>query len=135
MRESRTEEPYSILKPLEGTTSSDMIYNILLFLDASPLTLLVGAPDNTNDLVKFLEGILSSFLGYLVTDNERIRHMACTVARKLMTDGAVAIHRRVDVSEVEVFKQTFWKTSLVSLIPFLACTTRPGCVALSAPVL
>jgi neurofibromin 1 len=114
MRESHSDEPYPILKPLEVATSSDMIYNILLFLDASPLTLLAGAPDNTDDWVKFFESTLTSFLIYLVTDDEQIRHMTCTVARKLMTEGTTAIYHRVEIAEMKVFKQTFWRTSLVS---------------------
>jgi neurofibromin 1 len=114
IRESYSEEPYPILKPLEVTSSSDMIYNILLFLDASPLTLLVGAPDKPDEWIKFFEGTLAHFLNYLITDDERIRHMTCTVARKLMTEGTIAIHRRIEAAEVGVFKQTFWKTSSVS---------------------
>jgi neurofibromin 1 len=108
------------LKPLEVATSSDMMYNILLFLDASPLTLLVGAPHKADEWVKFFEGTLTSVTNYLITDNERIRRMTCTVARKLMTEGTSAIHRRIDESEAEIFKRTFWKTSLVtSFLPYL----------------
>ena len=93
-----------------------MIYNIMLFLDASPLTLLVGAPNDPFDWIQFFETTLTSFLSYLVTDDERIRHMTSTVARKVMTQGTNSMWKRISGAEVGLFRQNFWKSTSVVLM-------------------
>ncbi|KAG9237075.1 hypothetical protein BJ875DRAFT_533185 [Amylocarpus encephaloides] len=115
-RDSYPDEQYTILKPLEVTTSSEMIYHILVFLDASPRTLLVGAPENAFDWIQFFEATLSSFIGYLITDDERIRHMTSTVARKLMTEGSISLWNRIQTADIGMFKYNFWKATSVVLI-------------------
>ncbi|KAF4630487.1 hypothetical protein G7Y89_g7653 [Cudoniella acicularis] len=115
-RDSYPDEEYTLLKPLEATGSMDMIYQILLFLNASPMTLLVGVSENAFDWIQFFETTLTSFVGYLVTDDERIRHMTSTVARKLMTEGATCLWGKIQGGETAVFKFNFWRSTSIILM-------------------
>jgi neurofibromin 1 len=110
-RNSYPDEQYTLLKPLEITTSSYMISSILVFLDASPLTLFIGAPDSGAEWITFFEDVVASCMTYLVTDNESIRYLANTVARKIMTDGAVALWRKSQILGTGTFKYNFWKST------------------------
>jgi len=86
-----------------------MLYTILLFLDASPLTIFVGAPDNSAEWALFFEEVFKSFIEYLVTDDERIRYLTNSVARKIMTDGALGHNSQSAGSES--FTKNFWKST------------------------
>ena len=88
-----------------------MVYSILLFLDASPLTIFIGAPDNGAEWTNFYEDIFRSFMGYLVTDNEKIRYLTNTVARKIMTEGSVSLWRKSQSLGSETFAYNFWKST------------------------
>jgi neurofibromin 1 len=88
-----------------------VIYNILVFLDASPLTLFMGAPNNGADWAHFFEDIFSSFMAYLITDDDRIRCLTHTVARKIMTDTSVSLWRKSQSVGSQTFKQNFWKST------------------------
>ena len=88
-----------------------MVYNILLFLDASPLTIFIGAPENGAEWTNFFEDIFRSFMGYLVTDDERTRYLTNTVARKIMTDGSMALWRKSQSLGLDTFTHNFWKST------------------------
>jgi neurofibromin 1 len=88
-----------------------MIYNILLFLDASPLTVFIGAPDDGADWSHFFEEVFASFMAYLVTDDERIRYLTNIVTRKIMTEGSMTIWRSIQSLDSQTFKYNFWKST------------------------
>lgn len=90
-----------------------MIYNILVFLDASPLTLLTGAMEDAFDSGwgEFFEHSLKNFVGYLVGDDDRIRQLTSSVARKLMTEGASLAWEQVQGADSHTFKTSFWKAT------------------------
>ncbi|KUJ23034.1 uncharacterized protein LY89DRAFT_635153 [Mollisia scopiformis] len=115
-RDSYPNEQYTLMKPLDVTTSGDIIYNILLFLDASPLTLFLGAPDNGPEWTLFFEDIFASFTTYLVLDDERIRYMTNVVARRIMTNGSVTLWHKSKSLGSRTFKYNFWKSTSIVLM-------------------
>ena len=119
-QDSYSDEQYTLLKPLEVTSSTDVIYSILVFLDASPLTLFMGAPSNGAEWSRFFEDIFSSFMAYLITDDKRIRYLTNTVARKIMTDTSLSLWRKSQNVGSQTFKLDFWKSTCV-LQPSLWC--------------
>ena len=88
-----------------------MIYSILVFLDSSPLTIFYGAPNSGAEWIAFFEDNFASFTTYLITDDERIRYLANTVARKIMTEGSVALWRKSKSLGSRTFKYNFWRTT------------------------
>ena len=96
---------------VEVPASPEMIHSILLFLDASPLTIFVGAPDNSAEWTQFFQDVFKSFMGYLVTDDERIRYLTNTVARKIMTKGSVSLWRKRQSVVSASFTHNFWKST------------------------
>ncbi len=88
-----------------------MICSILVFLDASPLTLFSGAPNNYDDWIVFYEDIFASFTTYLITDDDRIRFLTNTVARKIMTESSVPLWRKSQSLGSRTFKYNFWKST------------------------
>ena len=105
------DEQYTLFKPLERSSSSEMIYNILIFLDASPLTLFDGAPANAIEWNQFFDEVFASFITYLVADDERIRYLTSIVARKVMTDGSVSLWRQSQSVGSRTFKHNFWRST------------------------
>lgn len=88
-----------------------MVYSILVFLDASPLTVFIGAPDDGAEWGRFFQEVFASFMAYLVTDDERLRHLTNIVARKIMTEGSVAIWRSSENLATQSFKLNFWTST------------------------
>ncbi|KAG4440411.1 hypothetical protein IFR05_004104 [Cadophora sp. M221] len=110
-RDSYADEQYTLLKPLENANSSELLYTILLFLDASSLTLFNGAPNFGPEWLVFFEETFATFSTYLATDDERIRSLANTVARKIMSEGTVSFWRKTRSVGSKPFKYNFWKTT------------------------
>ncbi len=88
-----------------------MIYVILAFLDASPLTLFTGAPNDSDDFIIFYEDIFASFTTYLTTDNDRIRSLANAVARKIMTECSSPLCQKGQILGPRPSKYNFWKST------------------------
>jgi len=88
-----------------------MIYSILVFLDAAPLTVFTGAPDDNAEWSHFFEDIFASFMAYLVADDERIRTLANTVSRKIMTEGSMDLWRTNQHFGARSFKINFWRST------------------------
>jgi neurofibromin 1 len=110
-RDSYADEQYTLLKPLENANSSELLCTILLFLDASSLTLFNGAPNFGPEWLVFFEETFATFSTYLATDDERIRSLANTVARKIMSEGTVSFWRKTRSVGSKPFKYNFWKTT------------------------
>jgi neurofibromin 1 len=110
-RDSYPTEQHTLLKPLDVSTSGDIIYSILVFLDASPLTIFLGAPDNGPEWTIFFEDIFTSFAAFLVLDDDRIRYMTNTVTRRIMTSGSVMLWHKSKSLGSRTFKYNFWKST------------------------
>ncbi|CZT46168.1 related to NEUROFIBROMIN [Rhynchosporium secalis] len=110
-RDSYADEQYTKLKPLEVANSADLVYTILLFLDASSLTLFNGAPSFASDWLISFEETFATFSTYLATDDERIRNLANTVARKIMSEGTMSFWRKSKGGDSKPFTQKFWRTT------------------------
>ena len=108
-----SDDHYTLLKPLSTSVTSDMTYHILVFLDASPLSLFIGAPEDGAEWVYRFEEVFASLMQYLVADDERIRHLANTVARKVMSEGGVALRRKVHTVSSQAFRLNFWRLTYV----------------------
>ena len=103
MRDRYSDEQYALLKSLESTASVEMIYNILQFLDASPLTVFLGAGwDDFRDDMK------NSFIAYLIHKDERLRYLTSAVSRKMMVEGSTANWRANQNRATNDFKSKFW---------------------------
>jgi neurofibromin 1 len=88
-----------------------MIYSILVFLDASPLTIFTGAQEMNPGLIQYFDAVVASFMGFLVTDDERIRYLTNRVACKLLNHGSVALWRRSQTLGPQTLKNGFWKST------------------------
>ena len=88
-----------------------MIYSILSFLDASPLTLFTGAPHDSDDFVVFYEEIFASFTTYLMTDDDRIRCLTNAVARKIMTECTGPLWQKGQSPGPQPSRHNFWKST------------------------
>jgi len=91
--------------------STDMIYSILAFLDASPLTLFNGAPNDNDDFILFYEDIFASFTTYLITDDDQIRFLTNAVARKIMTECSGPLLQKGQSLGPRPSKYNFWKST------------------------
>jgi neurofibromin 1 len=79
-----------------------------------PLTLFEGAPNEIAEYDNFFEDVLASLVACLETDDERIRYLTSTIARKLMSDGSVFLLRRSLDSGANTFRTKFWRSSYVT---------------------
>ncbi|KAL3421048.1 GTPase-activator protein for Ras-like GTPase [Phlyctema vagabunda] len=115
-RDSYPDDQISLLKPLDVTPSTDLIYNILVFLDASPMTLFEGAPTEPAEWDDWFEELCETFSKYLVTDDEQIRDLTNSVSQKIMNDGPMSQWRH-DQGSIDsgAMTTTFWKSTSVVL--------------------
>ena len=109
-RES-TDEHYTALKALEAVSSVDIMYNVLLFLNESPLTLYAGVPRNSTERNQAFEDGFTSFIGFLAADDVRIRQLTNSVICKFINAGDVSKWRQGQSSGAKGFKTRFWKST------------------------
>ncbi|TVY49953.1 Neurofibromin [Lachnellula occidentalis] len=114
-RDSYPVEQYALLKPLESATS-ELTLSILTFLEASPLTLRADTPPGTPDWYRYVDEILDSFVFYLVSDDDRIRKMACTVTRKLLINGPRVTELQSYNFDMHTYRRSFWKSTSLLLV-------------------
>jgi neurofibromin 1 len=96
-----------------------MAHSILLFLDASPLTIFKGtsageAPAEGDDGPnKFFDDIFNALLEYLVTDDEKVRYLTNSVVQKITITGTVAFWNRSQSEHLHRFILNFWRSRSV----------------------
>ena len=88
-----------------------MVYSILVFLNESPLSIFVGASNNSAEWSRSFEDGFTSFMIFLVADDSRIRHLTNAVIGKLINDGPVALWRSSQGPGLQTFKARFWKST------------------------
>lgn len=104
-------DQFAIPKLTEALPSTILTFKILVLLNLVPMTLFEGAPADSIEYDKFFEDVLASLVACLETDNERIRHLTSSLARKLMSDGSAVMLRRSLDSGANDFRAKFWTSS------------------------
>lgn len=89
----------------------EMIHCILVFLDAFPLAVFIGAPNIGADWSLFFDDVFASFMAYLVIDDDRIRHLTAIVARKIMAEGTLSLWSTTRGLGDGAMKANFWKST------------------------
>ena len=87
------------------------MYNILIFLNESPLTIYAGAPRNSAEWNQSFEDGFTSFIGFLAANDVRIRRLTNALICKLINDGSVALWRKSQSPGAQSFKTRFWKST------------------------
>lgn len=87
------------------------MYNVLIFLNESPLTIYAGAQRNSTEWNQAFEDGFTSFIGFLAADDVRIRHLTNALICKLINDGSVAMWRKGQSSRAKLFKTRFWRST------------------------
>lgn len=97
-------------KPTIEPTAITTLSNILTFLDASPMTLFEGPPEDYAERERFYEDTFESFIPCLVVNNEAIRRLAVPVAKRILADDNVLqLLRSSKKIDSPAFKIKFWK--------------------------
>ncbi|CAK7566094.1 MAG: Ras GTPase activating protein ira2, partial [Sporothrix epigloea] len=105
-------------EPLFETASAFVQFQmrtiILEFLNASPMTLFEGEPDDEDDGDVFFQDNFESFLACMVVEDETVRRLAMGVAPRLFTEKNLSRYKKTSKLSTQKFKPNFWKlTSLV----------------------
>jgi neurofibromin 1 len=108
---SHSGDQHALLKAAEISSSSDLTYRILILLNLLPLTLFQGAPTDVSEHDKYFEENFAYFVACLDTDDERVRYLTGSVARKLMSDGSVFLLRKSLESGSQTFQRNFWRST------------------------
>ncbi|KAL2265612.1 hypothetical protein VTJ83DRAFT_6712 [Remersonia thermophila] len=114
----------------ESSPSVTMLCNILSFLDASPMTLFEGPPQDRIDRDRFYEENLQALVSCVVAADESVRKLATGVARKLFAmDEVKNILRTSARLRSKPFKTRFWRLTSVILLSIcdkarLPCTAQ-----------
>lgn len=104
------EQNNSQRKFIEGPSSINMICNILNFLDASPMTLFEGPPDDRADIDRFYQENFASIISCVVAANESIRQLATRVAKRLFAEDDILKTLRISKGlESPTFKSNLWR--------------------------
>ncbi|KAK3683544.1 hypothetical protein B0T22DRAFT_468139 [Podospora appendiculata] len=114
-------------KAAESASSVNMICNILNFLDASPMTLFEGPPDDINDRDRFYYENLESLISCVIAADESVRKLACGVAKRLFAKKHVLeVLREAKDLDSQAFKTEFWRLSSLILISICDRAGLPG---------
>ncbi|KAG9243047.1 hypothetical protein BJ878DRAFT_481460 [Calycina marina] len=116
-KESYPSQEYTLLKPLDHAAPPELIYNILLFLDSSPLSVFLGAPVSTSaHWDQLQDGLKATFITCLTSGDEKLRNLTSKVIRKLAVEGTLAIWRSNEHRMPEELKTRIWKSTSVTIM-------------------
>ena len=97
-------------RAVEKKTPPDCIVcSILDFLDAHPMTLYEGPPEDPTQSELFYQTNFESFMSCMITANDHIRRRAVKVAKKFLSNEELLVKlREAKVLNLKVIKQNFW---------------------------
>lgn len=111
----RPKDPYAEELPSpkpNSTLPNELVYNILVFLDASPLSLFIGAPHGGPEWQTFFDDIFVPTMRHLVSEDERVRTLTNAVARRVLNDGSLSFWSRSQSrGEAHMFTNNFWRST------------------------
>ncbi|KAL2018057.1 hypothetical protein VTK56DRAFT_1323 [Thermocarpiscus australiensis] len=129
LAEGYIEEQSAQRKAAESAPSISMVCNILNFLDASPMTLFEGPPNDPSERDIFYEENLEALASCIIAADESVRRLARGVAKQLFAkEQWLSMLRSSKGLNSKDFKTRFWQ--LTSLILISICDrARLPCTA------
>lgn len=129
LTEGYVEDQSAPRKAVESASSVAMICNILDFLDASPMTLFEGPPNDRKERDQFYQENLESLISCVVAADESVRRLARGVAKRLFAkEQIMKTIRSTKELESKVFKIKFWQLTYVLCLLFFLCCGENGYV-------
>ncbi|KAK3343967.1 hypothetical protein B0T25DRAFT_584814 [Lasiosphaeria hispida] len=127
LAEGYVEDQSAQRKAVESPSSVNMICNILSFLDASPMTLFEGPPNDGDERDIFYQENLESLVSCVVAADESVRRLATGVARRLFAREQVLETLRASegLSSLE-FRTSFWRLTSLILCSICDRSGLPG---------
>ncbi|KFY44765.1 hypothetical protein V495_03267 [Pseudogymnoascus sp. VKM F-4514 (FW-929)] len=125
-------EPYGASK--SSSSSTEMTYRCLDFLNVLPLTLFGRAPTSLAEYEVFFQENFAILVGCLVDEDPKVRRMASSVTRKLLKNGSVFLLHKGASKDSEGFPANFWKSTsavLLGVLEHAAKLSRRGDSVLS----
>jgi len=110
LNEGYVEDQTAQRKAVESPSSINLVCNILSFLDASPMTLFQGPPEDDAQREIFYQENFQSLISCMVASDESVRRLATCVARRLFAREKVLVMLRAykGLKSREV-RTTFWR--------------------------
>ncbi|QSZ35892.1 hypothetical protein DSL72_007014, partial [Monilinia vaccinii-corymbosi] len=96
-------------------SSGELVYSMLVFLDAYPMAIFVGLDPSSQSSDATFEDIYAAFLALLTSDEERIRHLASEVGRNSLTQGTISAWQNKEFYHSSNVKYNFWESTSVLL--------------------
>lgn len=84
-----------------------MVYSMLIFLEISPTSQFEDTATDVDAYKKISDDNFAAFIACVGTDDERIRSLTSSVARKFLNDGSTFLLR--ESLQAENFRLTFWE--------------------------
>jgi neurofibromin 1 len=111
LNESFLGEPNSSQrKVVENPSAIEMICNVLKFLQASPMTLFEGPPDDEGERDRFYMDNFTSLVSCVVSANETVRRLATEVAKRLFAEEILLEELRASRNlNSPGLKSRFWR--------------------------
>jgi neurofibromin 1 len=130
LAEGYIEEQNAQRKAVESASSISMVCNILNFLDASPMTLFEGPPNDRSERDRFYEENLEALISCIIAADDSVRRLATGVAKRLFAKEQVLLTLRSSKGlSSKAFKSKFWRLTSLILISIydrarLPCTAE-----------
>ena len=110
LTEGYVEDQSAQRKAVESPSSVNIVCNILSFLDASPMTLFQGPPENEAERDSFYRENLESLISCVVAADESVRRLATGVAKHLFaSESVLATLRGFKGIKSQEFRTDFWR--------------------------
>jgi neurofibromin 1 len=110
LTEGYVEDQSAQRKAAESPSSVNIVCNILSFLDASPMTLFQGPPENGSEQDLFYRENLESLVSCVVAADESVRRLATGVAKRLFArESVLAKLRSCKGIKSQEFRTDFWR--------------------------
>lgn len=110
-RDSYPIEHVTMNRQTKFSSSGELVYSMLVFLDVYPMALFIGLDLASHNNDAAFEDVYAALMAFLTSEDEKIRLLTSEVCRSSLTEATMSAWRRKDYKFSNTAKFNFWEST------------------------
>ncbi|ATZ56616.1 hypothetical protein BCIN_13g04520 [Botrytis cinerea B05.10] len=114
-RDSYPIEHVTMNRQTKFSSSGELVYSMLVFLDVYPMALFVGMDLGSRHNDTAFEDVYAALMAFLTSEDEKIRILTSEVCRSSLTEATMSAWQKRDYKFTNAAKFHFWESTSIIL--------------------
>ncbi|KAK6598855.1 GTPase-activator protein for Ras-like GTPase [Botrytis cinerea] len=114
-RDSYPIEHVTMNRQTKFSSSGELVYSMLVFLDVYPMALFVGMDLGSRHNDTAFEDVYAALMAFLTSEDEKIRILTSEVCRSSLTEATMSAWQKKDYKFTNAAKFHFWESTSIIL--------------------